>query len=140
MALRLLLDTGFWFALYDPRDTYHKEALEIAELLDIHGLVVPWPTLYETLNTRLVRRRTAVQNFSHLLAGHNVHLLPDDDYRDAALEAICTPLGPHRSLSLVDVVLRLVLADRNVKIDALITFNPGDFSDVCQRAGIDVFP
>jgi predicted nucleic acid-binding protein len=140
MALRLLLDTGFWFALYDPRDTYHKEALEIAELLDIHGLVVPWPTLYETLNTRLVRRRTAVHNFSHLLAGHNVYLLPDENYRDAALEEIRTPSKSHRALSLVDAVLRLVLVDRNVKIDALITFNPGDFSDICQRSGIEVFP
>ncbi|MDZ7760804.1 MAG: hypothetical protein U5L00_11175 [Desulfovermiculus sp.] len=82
MALRLLLDTGFWFALYDPRDTYHKEALE----------------------------------------------------------EIRTPSKSHRSLSLVDAVLRLVLVDRNVKIDALITFNPGDFSDICQRSGIEVFP
>ncbi|WP_027371277.1 type II toxin-antitoxin system VapC family toxin [Desulfovermiculus halophilus] len=140
MAQRLLLDTGFWFALYDSGDTYHRQALEVADFLDVHGLVVPWPTLYETLNTRLARRRTAMQRFAHLLAGPNVHLLPDEDYRDAALEAVCSPSGPHRALSLVDAVLRLVVADTNVQIDALITFNPGDFSDVCQKAGVEVFP
>jgi hypothetical protein len=56
------------------------------------------------------------------------------------LEEIRTPSKSHRALSLVDAVLRLVLVDRNVKIDALITFNPGDFSDICQRSGIEVFP
>lgn len=140
MALRLLLDTGFWFALYDPRDAYHNEALAVVDLLDIHGLVVPWPTLYETLNTRLVRRRTVVQDFAHLLSWHNVYLLPDEKYRDAALEEIRTPSRPHLTLSLVDAVLRLVLADVNVKIDALITFNPGDFLDICHRAAIEIFP
>lgn len=140
MAQRLLLDTGFWLALYDSRDEHHTKAQELADFLDVHGLVVPWPTLYETLNTRFARRRTAMQRFTHLLASPHVHLLPDEDYRDAALEAVCSPSSPHRALSLVDAVLRLVVADSNVKIDALITFNPGDFTDVCQKAGVEVLP
>ena len=42
----------------------------------------------------------------------------------------------NRNLSLVDVIIRLILDDPTVKIDYLVTFNVGDFSDVCQRRNI----
>ncbi|AEB09204.1 hypothetical protein Desac_1347 [Desulfobacca acetoxidans DSM 11109] len=41
MAKNLLLDSGFWFALYDSRDRYHDEAQILADLLDFHNLVIP---------------------------------------------------------------------------------------------------
>jgi hypothetical protein len=41
-------------------------------------------------------------------------------------------------MSLVDITLRLMLDDVNLKIDALITFNVGDFVDVCSAKGIEL--
>jgi len=41
-----------------------------------------------------------------------------------------------RSLSLVDCVLRGLLRDINVRVDAFMTFNEGDFADVCRARSI----
>jgi len=43
-----------------------------------------------------------------------------------------------RPLSLVDCVVRLILDDVNTKINYFITFNRGDFSDVCRRRAIEM--
>ena len=56
MSKNLLLDSGFWYALYDVRDPFHERANTFATYLDFYTLVIPWPSLYETLNTRFVRR------------------------------------------------------------------------------------
>ena len=50
----LLVDTGFFFALRDARDQYHASAEEKKHLLDTREVILPWPVLYETLNTRFV--------------------------------------------------------------------------------------
>ena len=39
-------------------------------------------------------------------------------------------------MSLVDAVLISILADANVKIDAMLTFNHGDFSSICSAKGV----
>jgi hypothetical protein len=46
----------------------------------------------------------------------------------------------YRALSLVDRVVRLMLSDFNLKIDFFITFNAGDFHDLCTRAKIVMIP
>ena len=51
----VLTDSGIWFALFDPRDQHAAQADEKAEYLDLLHIVMPWPILYETLRTRLVR-------------------------------------------------------------------------------------
>ena len=53
---RLLVDTGFFIALFDPRDNHHIDACEKQEYLENLSIVIPWPILYETINTRLVKR------------------------------------------------------------------------------------
>ena len=47
---------------------------------------------------------------------------------------------PWLSISLVDEVIRLALMDPNVKIDAMVTFNPSDFFDICQSRHIELIP
>lgn len=47
---RLLVDSGFFFALFNERDRYHADAVEKREWLEILSLVIPWPVLYETIN------------------------------------------------------------------------------------------
>jgi predicted nucleic acid-binding protein len=62
-----LADTGLWYAIFDRRDQYHSEAQEKAEALEPFQIVLPWPTLYETLRTKFVRNRTALGQFERYL-------------------------------------------------------------------------
>jgi len=39
---------------------------------------------------------------------------------------------------MVDCLMRLVIDDPNVKIDNLLTFNPGDFVDMCYRNRVEL--
>ena len=47
----LLVDSGFFFALFDPRDQHHAAARDKQEWLEMFSFVMPWPILYETINT-----------------------------------------------------------------------------------------
>ncbi len=61
MAKKVLVDTGYWIALFNERDQHHVAAQVLENELAIHTLLVPWPTLFECVDTRLSRRRdTAV--------------------------------------------------------------------------------
>lgn len=52
----VLVDTGFWFALYDEKDQYHNKALKVMDRLINSRFLIPFPTLYETLNTSFVKK------------------------------------------------------------------------------------
>ena len=43
-----------------------------------------------------------------------------------------------RPMSLVDMVMRLMLEDVNVRVNGLLTFNRRDFYDVCRRRGLEM--
>jgi predicted nucleic acid-binding protein len=135
----VLTDAGIWYALFDPRDPYSAQAPGKAEWLDLLHIVLPWPILYETLHTRMVRNVRSLQRFENYLSTHNITYLDDTPYRDDALRlSFDSSRHQRRPLSLVDCVLRLMLDDINVKIDYLVTFNEADFADVCQRRGIEL--
>ena len=136
MAKRIAADTCFWFALFDPSDSYHSEATILAEDLDIHQLVIPWPTLYEALNTRLLRRRHDLSRFKTMVEKPSTVLVEDGAYRDASLRFVLNM--KYHTYSLVDHVIRSMIEDRSVKIDALITFNAKDFRDVCASRGVEL--
>jgi len=140
MAMNILLDTGFWYALYEVGDSHHEDAQSLAELLDPHNLVLLWPCLYETLNNRFVRRREWLDSFSAYANRINTVLLSDEAYRHHALGKVFKNRAPWLSVSLVDQVIRLALTDTSVKIDAMITFNPSDFIDICQSRRIKLYP
>lgn len=136
----LLVDSGFFIALLDPRDRYHTEAGKKEEWLDIYSLVVPWPVLYETVNTRFTRqmtRRPANRaRFEHLVLRSEPQTirLDDSSYRHKAyadtLAQAKEPGGSTRSL--VDAILHAIIEDPEVHIDAMLTFNLRDFGTVCQ--------
>ena len=136
---RVLTDTGIWYGLFDHADPYFAQAQTKVEYLDLAQVVLPWPILYETLGTRLVRNVPALRRFESYLKKPHVTLLEDALYRDAALDlTMDSSINRFRPLSLVDCVLRLMLDDVNTKIDYLMTFNPGDFADVCRRRHIEL--
>jgi len=134
-----LTDTGVWYAIFDSRDQYHVEAQDKLELLDLFQLVVPWPTVYETMRTRLVRNPTALALFEQYLKSAKIFYLDDSPYRDSAMQlSLDSSLRRRRPLSMVDCLLRLILDDTNVQISYLATFNDADFSDLCARRGIEI--
>ena len=63
----VLADTCFWFAIYDSKDQYHKEAIEIYEHIQNATIIIPWPTLYEVLNTYFVKQQIWMIQFEKLL-------------------------------------------------------------------------
>ena len=136
-AKTVLTDTGFWYAFYNARDQYHEEAERKGDLLETSTVLLPWPCLYETFNTRFAKNTIAVRHFEILLRRPHVVRLPDEPYRETALQAVMTTVAS-RSMSLVDMVIRLILDDINVRKHGLLTFNHRDFSDLCRKHRIEM--
>lgn len=130
----VLTDTGFWCALYEPRDQHYDDAQSIAEMIEDHQIILPWPIMYEFLNTRFTRRNDRVNSFRAQSRKPNITFLDDTMYKNVALNEVLN-VGKH---SLVDSVIRQILSDVNVRIDYLITFNISDFEDVCHRRRIEI--
>ncbi|HEX4112273.1 MAG TPA: hypothetical protein VH020_07025 [Stellaceae bacterium] len=134
------MDTGYWIALYSPRDRHHARARELADQLSHLSIIFPWPILYETVNTRLARDRDSLFHFEKVVTLSSTVTLDDIPYRDAAL-SLCFASALHvrpRPISLVDCVIRLILDSTDVKIDGLLTFNSGDFFDICKKRRIEL--
>ena len=135
----VLVDTGFWIALFDERDADHVAAIEKGVYLEAARPILPWPTIYEVLRTRFVRRRAWVAGLDQLLRRLPIALLDDAPYRENAY-TMTIDFAAHRdwSISMVDMICRLVIADPNVPISYLLTTNPADFVDVCAVRGVEI--
>ena len=133
----LLTDTGYLIALYDERDEHYATARSNSHLLERHPVVLPWPVLYETINTRFARRPTILTRIDAVIASANTLLLDDSPYREAAYQQV-QQTSRQRPLSLVDAVLRAVIEDENVSIAGLLTFNAKDFYDLCYPHDVDL--
>ena len=135
----LLIDSGFFFALFDPRDSHHAVAGTKREWVEICTLIVPWPVLYETVNTRLARRPETISRFESLIRRPDAVLLDDSPYRqDAYEDTLERAKKPNRPKSLVDSILYAIIEDPNVRIDAMLTFNLRDFGGVCQSNRVEL--
>lgn len=139
MANRILVDTGFWYAVFDKRDCHKADAeCLVAKYFDksAYEIVVPFPTMYELLRTRFVKNKEALEEIRQMFQSGRITRLDDDAYRLVALEL--TLLESKRNISLVDNIIRLMLDDKSVGAKGLITFNVGDFQDVCHKNSIDI--
>lgn len=83
-----LADTGVWYGIFDSRDQRYTEAQSKIEFFDFFRIVIPWPTVYETLRTRFVRNHFALQRFEIFLKTRHIVYLDDDIYRNEALYRI----------------------------------------------------
>lgn len=136
---RLLVDSGFFFALFDPRDRCHNEALKKQEWLEMLSVVIPWPILYETINTRFARRLGTIAQFASIIRAPETEFLDDRPYRLEAYEDTLARARTQRNAtSLVDSVLCAILDDTNTRIDAMLTFNLRDFSQICRTRGVEL--
>lgn len=142
----LLVDSGFFIALLDPRDRYHAEAGKKEEWLELYSLIVPWPVLYETVNTRftkqLTRRPANIARFENLVLRSEPETirLDDSSYRQRAYaDTLARAKEPRGSTSsLVDSILHAIIEDPEVHIDAMLTFNLRDFGSVCQANRVEL--
>lgn len=136
---KIIIDTCYWYALYDSRDPYHNEANQLAEYLELGKIIMPFPTLYETINTRFTKRKEWMFEFESVIKRENVILIDDSDYKNEALNlSFKSTLLQNRPISLVDTIIRLMLDDSKLNIDYLMSFNIGDFNDICQKNRIEI--
>ena len=131
----ILIDSGFWFSLYNEKDEYHRNALDLVDFLEGNKILIPWPTLYETVNTRFCKNKSTIFGFESFVKNPNTKLINDLNYREDNLLEV---FNNTRSLSLVDRIIRSILSDQSFKIDYSITFNTGDFIDLCTYRRIEI--
>lgn len=133
----LLVDSGFFFALFDPRDFHHAKAVQKKKWLDILSVVIPWPVLYETVNTRFAenmsKKPERLQQFKKIC--RESELLDDSPYRLSARENTFQRSEFSQPISLVDSIMFLMLEDNNLRIDAILTFDH-DFANICYSKGV----
>lgn len=137
----ILVDTGVWIALCDPRDlTVSKNEIEkIYEKVSAHTIVLLWPVAYETLRTRFVKNKIALERFEKELKSPRIVKVDDARFREAAFSlSIDSSLRKNRPLSMVDCLMRILMDDQNTKIDFLATFNQKDFVDICRKRQIEI--
>ena len=125
MNLKVIVDTGFWIALYDPtkQPENYLEAERIANEIEDENIIIPFPTLYELVNSRLSRRESKLQ-FEKLLGRPNITKLSDSKYKSKALENFFLKSNlEYSDISLVDEVIKLIIADNSIRIDYIASFD-----------------
>lgn len=140
----ICVDSGFLIALYDETDEYHESAQQyFITYFEKPGneLLVPWPILYESISTRMARNRKRIttlhRDWKYLETQEQLILLDDKEFRlpalDECFKEIQRPQAQYRALSLTDRIIRKMLSEPNIKIDYFITYNHGDFVDICKK-------
>ncbi len=140
----ICVDSSFLIAYYDERDVNNSRAKEYFVKYFNTGtnqIIIPWPILYETISTRMVRNWKRMVLFQRgwgtLNEQRRLILLDDSPFREKSIaenfEELKRRPPTYRALSLADRIIRNMLSDINIKIDFFITFNQKDFIDVCKR-------
>lgn len=129
---RLLVDSCIWYALFDNKvNDYSKYVDKIENALNTHQLIVPYPVLYETLNTRFSHNtyHQCERMFKYLNDPNKCVRIPDDMYREKALEIFEQNTNQSQKFALVDIIIRLMMEDVDLGPLIVYTFNIGDFID-----------
>jgi len=136
----VLTDACFWIAFFDKSDENHKTSISIMEEIEKLHIILPWPILYEVLKSRFVKNKLWMNTFQRLLYRLKIEYIYDSDYRDNALSEIFRLSSiDKRNISLVDVIIRLMLKNINLRIDYLITYNEKDFIDICKIRRVPIY-
>lgn len=141
----ICIDTCFLLGVYDSTDQYHTKALQyFRDYFESkpNAIFIPWPILYETISTRFVKNKVGLaelmQDWVKLNSQKRLILCDDSKYREKALEEYNKELEreynkTYRDLSLTDRVIRNILRESSsLRINAFITFNERDFTDICR--------
>ena len=140
--MNVIVDTGFWYSFLETRE---QERHTVAENVFYRlvqqetNFLVPFPTLYEAINTKLLKdkyRDKADWFLKQLQSNPHFINIPDDEYKELAYNK--TIEENYRGFSLVDNVIRVMMEDKSLRISALLTFNVEDFIDVASKNGIEI--
>lgn len=135
----ILIDSCYWFGFYDKNDPYHEDSKAISELINNYKIIVPYPSLYEVLNSAFIKKKLWLNSFEELMNSDRVEFIYDEKYREQALK---NTYSIHRTtspqISLVDSIIREIIKDINIKIDYVVTYNEKDFKDVCDIRGLQI--
>jgi predicted nucleic acid-binding protein len=117
----IFADTGYWIALFNPRDDLHAKALTVARITQGRLIVTSQLVLTEFLNYYASLgqsfRQQAVQVVRSLQQATEVEIVPQtDDQFQAALTLYSQ--RPDKEWSLVDCASFLIMQERNLR-DAL---------------------
>jgi hypothetical protein len=149
---RFLLDSSYLFALYSDEGERSRFALKsFADLFSEEGnvLLVPWPVLYESLNSEFSSSKTnwlerLSIDWSRLRRLNRLELVDDAPFRQVTVEEWLgfseEKFGRFRGLSLVDRILMALVEDRTQNVEGLLTFDLRDFSGFCEKRGIEIIP
>lgn len=133
-----LCDSCFIIALADSSEAKHAVS---CRHLDSHKLghyyLLPYPSMFEILSQRMVDNSVAMARLEKIFLKNpevNVVYISDSSYRQQSLsECVNDPRNIERHLSFVDTIIRNMVKSKNIRKDALITFNEEDFRDVCTQ-------
>ena len=134
----ILTDTGFWIAYFEERDEYHKVAQELSSVIFDYNIIIPFPSVYEFLNTRFSRRSKQVNELEFPFRKLNIVYVYDDAYRTGLIQKFIRINKGNRTISAVDMVINQILEDVNIKIDCIVTFNEKDFFHSCKKRNIEI--
>ena len=86
----VIADTGYWLALANPRDRFHKRAVEVGESLQ-EDLITTWPVLTETCYLLLTRLHPSAQ-ISFMEKSHRgwFHIFPLTQQHMGRIHALMT--------------------------------------------------
>jgi predicted nucleic acid-binding protein len=123
----IILDTGYWIALFNPEKEKEKQKTveEVTRLIDEnnYSILIPFPTLYEFLNSKLSRKKDRV-NLVIELSKNKYKKIYDDKYRDKALKKFSDQFSYSISdISLVDEVIKEMIEDDKLRTDSIVTFD-----------------
>ena len=137
----LLFDTCFWFGLLCPQDSDHQKAEQMfKEFVNSEvRILVPYPTLYETLNTEFVDNKMILYEFNRILSDkEHVILVDDEKYKDNAYDKT---IRQHKDtkVSLVDNIIMEIARANEIKVDGIVSFNERDFGPFCKERQMTLF-
>ena len=140
--MNVIVDTGFWYSFLGTREQVRHTVAENVFYRLVQqetNFLVPFPTLYEAINTKLLKdkyRDKADWFLKQLQSNPHFINIPDDEYKELAYNK--TIEENYRGFSLVDNVIRVMMEDKSLRISALLTFNVEDFIDVASKKGIEI--
>lgn len=98
-------------------------------------IIIPFPSLYETVNTDFVSNKKQLAAFNEALNKRSkIEYVFDEKYKAEAC-SMTFDQAKNKTASLVDNVILLMLGDKSLNIDAVVTFNGRDFTEQCRIYG-----
>lgn len=133
-----LCDSCFIIALADNTEALHiKSCCYLKTHTMGHHYLIPYPSMFETLSQRMVDNIQAMNRLEQLFLKNtdvNVVYISDNRFRDNSLKECMNNIqNRKRHLSFVDTIIRNMIKSKDIRKDALISFNTGDFKDVCSQ-------